>query len=204
MKILEKLLGGIPRVKLMRMFLFNPESAFDLKTIAERTKVPVSQVRKDLVHLYETGLIRKKSVLRFVPARSKKTPAKKKKCEGWILDTHFTYINELRQLVLNTTLMKNSDIIKRLHKSGKIKLIVLAGLFIQNPDSRLDLFVVGDGIKRVSLDNAVKTIESEIGKELRFISFETEEFFYRLSMYDKLIRDVLDFPHEKILNRLSF
>ncbi|GAG51475.1 unnamed protein product [marine sediment metagenome] len=29
--------------------------------------------------------------------------------------------------------------------------------------------------------------------------FDTKEFFYRLNMYDKLIRDILDFPHEVVL-----
>jgi hypothetical protein len=203
MKILEKLFGGVPRVKIMRMFLFNPEIAFDVHTIADRSKVSLSQVRKEVAALYDMGLVRKRSVIKHTPSKSKHGESKKKKVDGWILDTHFTYINELQQLVLNTTLIKNSDIVKRLQKSGKMKLILLSGLFIQNPDSRLDMFVVGDGIKKGTLENAVKIIESEIGKELRYVWFNTEEFKYRLAMYDKLVRDMLDFPHEKILNKVN-
>jgi hypothetical protein len=33
--------------------------------------------------------------------------------------------------------------------------------------------------------------------------FDTEEFMYRLKMYDKLLRDVLDYPHEKIVNKID-
>ena len=29
--------------------------------------------------------------------------------------------------------------------------------------------------------------------------FETKEFIYRLNMYDKLVRDIIDYPHEVIL-----
>jgi hypothetical protein len=63
--------------------------------------------------------------------------------------------------------------------------------------------VVGDNIKRGKLENVMKTLESEIGKELKYAYFGTEDFKYRLSMCDKLIRDILDYPHKKILNKLG-
>jgi hypothetical protein len=46
-------------------------------------------------------------------------------------------------------------------------------------------------------------MEAEIGKELVFASFETADFHYRLGMYDKLIRDILDYPHQKLLDKLN-
>ena len=46
-------------------------------------------------------------------------------------------------------------------------------------------------------------VEAEIGKELTFASFETADFHYRLGMYDKLIRDILDYPHQKLLDKLN-
>jgi hypothetical protein len=42
-----------------------------------------------------------------------------------------------------------------------------------------------------------------MGKEIRYSAFETGEFQYRLGMYDKLIRDVLDYPHETVLDKLG-
>ncbi len=66
-----------------------------------------------------------------------------------------------------------------------------------------DAYVVFKEDSPMKLENAVKTLEAEIGKELKYVWFDTNEFTYRVSMYDKLIRDVLDFPHEKILNRLN-
>jgi hypothetical protein len=53
------------------------------------------------------------------------------------------------------------------------------------------------------LDNIIKSIEAEMGHEIRYAVFETKEFTYRLGMFDKLIRDILDYPHEKIINRLN-
>jgi len=84
-----------------------------------------------------------------------------------------------------------------------MKLVIVSGIFTQSNDSRVDLLVVGDNLKKSVLDNTIKTIEAEIGKEIRFAVFETPDFRYRLGLYDKLIRDILDFPHEKIVNRLG-
>jgi len=90
-----------------------------------------------------------------------------------------------------------------LKNAGQIKLIAIAGLFIQDPDSRLDLLVVGDKINSRSLENTLRNMEAEIGRELNYAFFETDDFEYRLSMYDKLIRDVLDYPHEMVVNKFE-
>ena len=67
----------------------------------------------------------------------------------------------------------------------------------------MDLLVVGNNLKQTQLDNIIKTIESEIGKEIRYAVFETQEFNYRYSMFDKLVRELLESPHEKIINKLN-
>ena len=54
--------------------------------------------------------------------------------------------------------------------------------------------------KPQSIDlEGVRRLEAEIGAELTYATFETKEFIYRLNMYDKLVRDILDFPHEVVL-----
>ena len=49
----------------------------------------------------------------------------------------------------------------------------------------------------------IKNIESEIGREIRYAVFDTPDFQYRYNMCDKLIRDVLDYPHEKVIDKLG-
>ena len=69
-------------------------------------------------------------------------------------------------------------------------------------ESRVDILVVGDKINKTSLQNAMQDIESQIGKELSYAVFNTEDFSYRLDICDKLVRDILDYPHRKILKKL--
>jgi len=76
---------------------------------------------------------------------------------------------------------------------------VVAGVFTKNEDSRVDLLIVGDKMKRAKIEAGIRRLEAEIGTELVYAVFETKEFIYRLSMYDKLVRDILDFPHEVLI-----
>ncbi len=75
-----------------------------------------------------------------------------------------------------------------------------SGFFTDNKEGKLDILVVGDRLNKKRIEEGVRKIESEIGKELNYAVFDLKEFMYRLGMYDKLVRDVLDFPHKVILN----
>jgi hypothetical protein len=61
------------------------------------------------------------------------------------------------------------------------------------------MLIVGDNIKRRKVEEEIRKLEAEIGVELAYAVFDSKEFSYRLNMYDKLVRDILDFPHEIIL-----
>ena len=99
--------------------------------------------------------------------------------------------------------ISGKEILNRLSRAGRLKFVLISGIFIQNPESRVDIMVVGDRIKRPILDRAIKAIEIELGKDLNYSYFEIEDYKYRLGMYDKLIRDVLDFPHQVLMDKLS-
>ena len=36
-----------------------------------------------------------------------------------------------------------------------------------------------------------------------FATFDTDEFTYRINVYDRLVRDVLDYPHKKVLDKIG-
>jgi len=204
MDILEKLFGSAAKVKLIKLFLFNPDNVYDINQAAERAKVSRGIARKEIVNLEKINFIRQKSYTKEVKRqKNRNIQIFRKRTNGWTLDQRFPYIDAIKSFLSNINPFKHKDIIDRISRVGKIKLLIIAGTFIKDPDSRVDLLVVGDGLKQGQLDNITKIIESEIGKEIRYAAFETAEFNYRYSMFDKLIRDILDFPHEKIINRLD-
>jgi hypothetical protein len=204
MKILGKLFGSPAMVKLLRLFIFNPEHSFTNKEVITRAKITADTLRLELSIMKQMGFIKKKTAYRQITKRKgSKKMVKKEKVLAWTLDEKFPYIESLRSFLVNATPVKNKDIPKRLSGAGAIKLIVISGILIQNPDSRIDILIVGNGIKKSQLETAIKFIESEVGKELRYAVFDTQEFKYRMGIYDKLIRDVFDYEHEIVLDKIG-
>ncbi len=204
METLSKLFSGPERVKLMRLFLFNPELSFCLGQVISKAKISAKLAKAEIDVLEKAGMIHhKKSTQTMEVKRRGKTLEIKKKVICWYLDPDFEYLSQMQNLLISSRPLRKEEILKRLHNVGKLKIVIVSGVFIQNPDSRVDLLIVGDNLKRGSIDRVVKTMEAEIGKELTFASFETADFHYRLGMYDKLIRDILDYPHQKLLDKLN-
>ena len=54
----------------------------------------------------------------------------------------------------------------------------------------------------IHLNFLIRT-ESELGKSVQHTLMDTEEFRYRLDMYDRFLRDILEYPHEKLINKFD-
>ncbi len=197
MQILGTLFGTEARVKLMRLFLFNPESNFDLEDICERSKVTLKEAKIEVQVLLKSGLIKRKVFWK------EKKEGLKKKIDGFCVDTEFSHMEPLKRLLISDILSNKDNLISEIGRGGKLKLLAVAGIFTEDPDSRIDMLIVGNNFNKVILNNSIKKLEAELGKELVYAYFETADFKYRMTMYDKLVRDIFDFPHKIILDRLS-
>ncbi len=198
------LFGSQIRVKIMRLFLLNSESVFENADIVRRSKVKIPLVHKETALLAKAGLIRKTSFFKEIPPRTKSGKVKKKRVPGWCLNNSFKFLKPLRNFLINTEPMRKAEIVNKFKNAGKIKLLVVSGIFIQNEDSRVDLLIVGDQIKKTAIENALHSVESEVGKEVSYAYFSTQEFLYRIDICDKFVRDVFDYSHEKLIDKLNF
>lgn len=185
--ILQKLFGSTARVKLLRLFLFNPRQSFPLEEIVTRARVTVSEARREVALLRSAGVVE---------------PSHRGKVTRYAANLEFPYLLALQSLLLNAP-ARGEEIAGRLRGVGAIKLIVIGGIFLGEWENSIDLFIVGDRFKEKKLRDRLRVLESEIGKELRFAFLSSEEFFYRLNMNDRLVRDTFDYPHRIILDRLD-
>jgi len=203
--LLEKLFGSAARIKIIRLFLLNPDTLFISREISRRCKVVPNLVRREISLLNKIGFIKQKKGLvdDLIKLKNGKIKNNKKKVRGWVLNESFVFLSPLKNLVLDSVPVDREKIIRACKKAGKIKLIILSGIFVQSADSRVDILLVGDAIKKSALDRALRNIEAETGKELTYAVFSTKEFAYRVGMYDRFVHDVLDYPHEKILNKMN-
>ena len=210
MDILAKLFGSAARVKIMRLFLMNPEDIFEKAEIGRRSKVSGEVLRKELKLLLDIGLIAERTMVRLVPRKQGgKKPLKngdeqmeKIKVNGFGMDPSFPYLAAIRALVTEIALGKE-DVSARFRNCGQMKLIIVAGVFLDEPDSRVDILLVGDKLKKTVIEGVLRRLEAELGKELTYGIMDTPDFEYRYGIYDKFIRDVIDYPHLVVLNKLN-
>jgi len=200
--ILTELFGSKNRVKVLKFFLFNTDEPYTKEEIAKLAKIPTSSITRELNMLQKIGLINKKSFFQDVEDK-RNGKIKKKRVQGFVTNVSFEYMRPLQQLLIKSVPVDERRIKQQLQKAGKINLIIVGGVFLQEEDGPIDLMIVGDKLKDGILKQSIKLIESELGSQLRYAVFTTSDFKYRLSMYDRLIRDTFDYPHQKVLDRIG-
>jgi len=187
-EILEQLFDSLVKVRLLKLFLRNPNDFFELSEIVKRIKSSAPACRSQINKLESISLIKSKI---------------KNKKKEYSINRDFDFYNELKTLVLKSSPASKKKILKRLKDLGRINLAILSGIFVNAENSRIDLLVVGDAIKQAKLSSFFNDLEAEIGKEIDYVLLSTKDFKYRYEMFDRFILDVLEKPHEKLINKLK-
>lgn len=188
MESLGKIFGSVARLKTLRLFLFNQHSSFTLQEIAERTRIAKDAARREIVELLSADLLRKKGA--GIAARYQANP-------------RFEYFTALNDFVRETTNVRNENMLRPLKRAGTLQLVALSGFFTGAIEPQIDLLVVGDRLDERALSVAVHFLEAELGREIRYASFAAADFRYRRGVYDRLLRDVFDYPHRILIDKMG-
>lgn len=188
MDVLAKLFGSNARVKTLRLILFNKDSKFTVKEAAYRSKVTKAAARKELELFARIKLAKKQ---------------KKGRETVYFANSNFEHYEQLKAFFRRTTELKHSEVTKSIKGCGVIKLLVLSGTLTDTQESSIDLLIVGDRIVMPKLERAVRTLEAELGQELSYATFSTQDFNYRLGVYDRLLRDVIEYPHIALVDKIG-
>lgn len=203
MDLLGRLFGSSERVKLLRLFILNPTAILSPEEIGKRTRVVNRTLRQELDLLKKIGFIEVKMVT-LTPVSKGKKKVKPSKVKGWQLCQSFAVLHPLSALLRSDLVTRRREIATRLARAGQVKLLVIAGVFIDQGESRADLLIVGDHLKKRVVEKGVEALEAEIGRELSYASMDTAEFNYRYHACDKFVRDILDYPHERVVDKLKW
>ena len=185
--ILERLFDSPVRVKLLKFFIHNGARPYTLNEIIQFTQCRSRETRMELERLATVGLIRHR----------------KTRVPSYETNQGFVFLAELRSLVTKSSPASKERMFERLKRMGQIKLAVLSGIFVNADNSKADLLIVGDGISEGRLSQFFRDLEAEVGRELDYVVLSSKEFQYRNSMYDRFIRDIMERPHEKLIDRLE-
>jgi hypothetical protein len=182
------LFGSSVRVKLLRAFFFNPEAGFSAAELAGRLTLAPSKVRAEIALLSRVGALRRSNGA---------------KGARFFLDRRFPHYAALDRFIRDTTSAEPADLRKLIKQAGAFDLVALSGFFTGAAESEVDLLLVGAPASERTLARVIKRLEGEFGREIRYALFSTSDFRYRLGVYDRLIRDVFDYPHRLLLDKIG-
>lgn len=204
MELLTRLLGGAERVKIMRFFLHHEDRIVSLHDVSEKTKSKSALARKELTALAAIGFIEKKKTRVVTSVGSgKKSSSKVKEIIGFKLNPLFPHNHALKELLFDFQLLDKRELASRFKLIGRIKVFIVAGVFINDTKSRVDILIVGEAIKRQKAEKVLEALSAELGRDVVYAIMDVEEYEYRFKMYDKFVRDIVDMPNETVINKLK-
>ena len=192
------LFGSPARVKLLRFFLFNPSREFTFDDISARARLVRRTARTELNALERAGAVKQNQIYVQVSGRKKKTRA-----VGYTLNSNFPQLASLQTFLFETAPIDGKTLVKHMRKAAPIDLLVSAGVFSREFDRRLDVLIATKKLNQSKIETAIRSLEAELGIEIRFSAFTSVDLLYRLGMYDKLTRDIFDYPHQVLIDKIG-
>ncbi len=202
-QLLEKLFESVPKVRLLRLFLQNPQDRFTVEQIVNRTQVQPGRTRTELNKLVNLRVVIKRLVSLKDVEEGARPVKNKKKVPSYGLNEALAIKDELHDLFIRASTSSHKRLLSQIKSLGKVKLAVVAGVFLNTERSRTDLLIVGDDIPKRKIERFLALVESDMGKTISYTMMDTDEYKYRRTMFDRFLRDILEYPHEKLINKLS-
>lgn len=201
---LSQLIGDAAKARVIRALVLNENEVFSPEHMSKRAGVSPRTAKLVLASLEKLGLARK-SRIASVPvegAKRPKRPAKRTLTDVWFLNAEFPHLRALSMFVREVSPLDYDEVLDALKKTGRLSVVILSGSFVGDMTRPADIVIAGESISDRRMESAVRSLENLFGRELRYATFPTAEFRYRLTVQDKLLRDTFDFPHRVLLDRI--
>jgi hypothetical protein len=188
--MLEKLFGSNTRVKILKLFLLHPQEKYYIRQLSRDLKLQLNSVRRELENLEHFGILTSDIRNEAGPASSKETAGGQEK-KYFRANPDFVLFDEIKALIVKAQILYEKDFVRKLEAFGKVKLLVLTGIFVNNPNTLIDILLVGK-INKIKLVKLIKELEIELGREINFTVFDPREFKYRRDITDIFLYGILE------------
>lgn len=195
---LSILFGSTARVKLLRFFLFNPSKEFTFDDMSRRARLVRRTARTEITALEKAGVINRRII--FVTQTGK---SKKLKVLGYGLNKKFPELQALQTFLFETAPIDGKNLLSYLRKAGPVDFLAVAGVFVREFEQELDVLIAMKKVSQTKIETAIRALESEIGIEIRYAVMTSEALLYRVGMNDRLCRDVFDYKHQILVDKIG-
>jgi hypothetical protein len=183
----EQLFGSKTRVKLMKLFLENPEKRFFVRELTRLSDSLINSVRRELANLVELKIILEEAPL-IKNTTEKKTINSRK---YYRLNPKNLFKQDLLNLFLKSKILMEKKFVERIKRLGEIKYFCLSGSFIEDPKAPTDLLVVGEFEKDKVL-KTLKEFEKEIERDINYTVMDVNEYHLRQDIADSFLEGILN------------
>ena len=187
--MIDALFGSKTRVKLLHLFLNNPGKSFYVREITRLIDEQINSVRRELSNMMDVGIV------------TSETHDNKLYYE---VNQRYEYYVPLRAVFADEQVEAKSAAestqpsqqvwASSFEQLPGVRLVVIAGVLVRGSASGVDVLVVGD-VPAAKLKSAIKIAEKQEGRELNYTAMPYEEFYYRLSVRDKFVTEIINGKH---------
>jgi hypothetical protein len=190
--MIDALFGSKTRVKLLHLFLNNPGKAFYVREITRLIDEQINSVRRELSNMLGVGIITSDS------ADNKLYYEVNQRYEYYV---PFRSIFADENIATNNRREVSPGLIWRslIESLPGIRLAVSAGVLVKGSASSVDLLIVGD-TPATRVRSVIKEIEQSEAREINYSVLSYDEFYYRLSVRDRFITEILNGKHAILLD----
>jgi predicted transcriptional regulator len=188
--MIEQLLGSKTRVKLLQLFLSNPNRSFYVREITRRVDEQINSVRRELSNLLNIGIIVSEMTNNRLYYEVNQTYEFYKPLRA-IFGSDSVKDNK------TTSPSKQKDDFKAL---GNVELLIYTGQFTRDEHAGVDVLIVGNTNVN-AVQKFVTELEAKEGKELRYTVMSLTDFQYRRQVKDRFISDVMSAKKQVVMDR---
>lgn len=180
--MIDALFGSKTRVKLLHLFLNNPGKSFYVREITRLIDEQINSVRRELSNMLSVGIIVSDS------ADNKLYYEVNQRYEHYVplraifADQHIEPV---------AAAADGRDWRGMVTELPGVRLALTAGVLVKGSVSAIDLLIVGE-MPAPKVRKTIKEIEKKEGRELNYSTLSYDEFYYRLSVRDKFITEILN------------
>jgi hypothetical protein len=173
------LFGETPRVRLVRLFATHAERPFSVSEISAQTKLSRAMIKREVEQLVRVKVITQRKDA--------------KKVTFQFVGGQYNALTDL--LFTESKAATDEKRVERLAKAGKLRFVGVGGVLVNDQYGGIEMVIVGD-LKEKLLARAIKKIEEDLNKEIRFMVLTEKEFGNRLDVRDRLVYGLFERPHE--------
>lgn len=179
--MIDALFGSKTRVKLLHLFLNNPNRAFYVREITRKIDEQINSVRRELANMLSIGIIKSETSNNRL---------------YYEINQEYQHYEPLRQIFGDSGSseaakgVESTDWTKRLKPLGDVRVAVLSGSLVKGSTSEVDVLLAGD-INKTQAKKFLKELEEEESRSLNYSLMSYEDFYYRLSIRDKFVTTII-------------